>query len=158
MRKLFLIRHGESAAAAVGKTDFDRQLTGPGIEQISVLGLKIRSLVEPDTIFISSTARRTIETTQFLISNSAFPVHFESRLYQGTAEDYLEVIEEYTYVRTLVLIGHNPAISTLTYVLTHNAVNFFPGTCVQIEFPITENQKLISGTIASTIHPEREKL
>lgn len=158
MRKLFLIRHGESAAAAVGKTDFDRQLTGPGIEQISVLGLKIRSLVEPDTIFISSTARRTIETTQLLISKSAFPVHFESRLYQGTGEDYLEVIEEYTYVRTLVLIGHNPAISTLNQLLTRKSVIFSPGTCVEIEFPKSENQKLISGTIASIIHPEREKL
>jgi phosphohistidine phosphatase SixA len=99
-----------------------------------------------------------METTQLLISNSAFPVHFESRLYQGTGEDYLEVIEEYTYVRTLVLVGHNPAISTLTFLLTRNSVNFSPGTCVEIEFPKSENQKIISGTIASIIHPEKEKL
>ena len=156
MQKLFLIRHGESAGTAPGKTDFDRKLTAKGMAEISALGLKISTLLDSEFVIVSSSAIRTRQTAKLLSENLSVDIHFLQQLYNGTAEDYKEVIGEFTRAKTLVLIGHNPAISELAFQLSGTQINFHPGTCVIFTMAENECKNIIAQKIERIINPDRK--
>ena len=116
-RRLVLVRHAEAASALV---DRDRPLSSRGERQAAAVGtwLAQRGLA-PDRVAVSP-ARRTLQTWDGMrTALGAVPERVvEERIYDNTVDGLLDVVRETAEdVRTLVLVGHNPAVGTLAHLL-----------------------------------------
>lgn len=114
-RELILIRHTKSSWADFGMKDFDRPLKKDRTGDAIRMGEKLHALkVVPDLV-VCSPAVRTKQTAALLCDKLKYSydkVHFDMRLYESSAQDYMEVIREIAAdVHTLVVIGHNPSIT-----------------------------------------------
>ena len=113
MRRLILMRHGESERPAPGLEDFDRDLNDEGRAEARRLG---RALVKaglvPDLALVSS-ARRTLGTWQGVAETFSAPVEAESerRLYAASASQIAQVVAEAgPRAKVIMVVGHNPGI------------------------------------------------
>jgi phosphohistidine phosphatase len=114
-----LFRHAKSAWPDVA--DHKRPLAHRGRRDAPVMGrwLCDAGLV-PDRV-LCSTARRARETWQLARTGLgvAPPVTFERGIYEGAAADLLALIQRVPSTTTkLLVIGHNPAIEDLAFMLT----------------------------------------
>jgi len=149
MPKLLIFRHGE---AAPGSPDFDRPLTEKGRSDIKRLGIKLAELA-PElssnqiTLF-SSSAIRTTETTQLLLSglnNKNITVNFIKEGYLADPATWMKNIESIS-TRTCIIVGHNPGISELVFILSGSYITMTPGTGVSMELLINDWSELFDGT------------
>ncbi|GAB3148041.1 hypothetical protein GCM10027290_32170 [Micromonospora sonneratiae] len=133
-----LLRHAQ-AGQAPGLLDFERQLTARGKADAFAAGEWLAKQGYAPTAVICSPARRTRQTwhgvalglagvtppdTQTGASGStsstpdAPDVRYEPVIYQSRAEELLELLRTVdSGPGTLLLIGHNPSISQLSYLL-----------------------------------------
>jgi phosphohistidine phosphatase len=121
---IILLRHGESADKQTGQSDFDRTLTDRGRHAIEELGLfLIRQKIFPDVI-LSSNAVRTTQTSQVLLESlerPKTPIIYDPVLYYGHDLDYKSSISKVEMkTKVLVVVGHNPTISSLIGDMTGN--------------------------------------
>jgi phosphohistidine phosphatase len=111
--RLLLVRH---ARAAAGPVDADRPLTEDGAGQATAIGSWLaRTGLHPDRVVVSP-ARRAAETwdrAAAALGPGPAPV-VDARIYENTVEALLAVVHETPDdVRTLVVVGHNPAVGEL---------------------------------------------
>ena len=120
IKTLLLLRHAKSSWRQPIASDFDRPLSGRGVRDGTHFGQHlVTELPRPDLI-LCSPARRTRDTLAFLIPGLIDPrlVAFESELYQASASSLLDRIRRVPAdIDTLMLIGHNPALTDLTNML-----------------------------------------
>jgi phosphohistidine phosphatase len=118
--RLLLLRHAKAEKAAPGARDHERALNPRGRSDAPLIGSYIaRHALIPDRVLVS-TARRTRETFDGVVT--AFParstVSFEERLYDAKAEAILAVIKETpSDAASLLVIGHNPGLHDLAMLL-----------------------------------------
>ncbi len=115
-RRLIVLRHAKSAWPD-GVPDHDRPLAGRGRRDAPAAG---RWLAEsghvPDRV-LCSTAQRARETWE--LAEAELGTHpktvYEDRVYGATADELLDLVHEMPEsVRTLMLVGHDPAMRELT--------------------------------------------
>lgn len=111
IKQLYFIRHAH-AEPAQGRNDSERPLTAVGREEALQLGKYLQGqLIRPDRV-ITSTAARTIETSN-IIQNYFPDTHIleEKRLYNASFEEIIDIVhmEEDTF-SSLVIIAHNPGL------------------------------------------------
>jgi phosphohistidine phosphatase len=111
-RTLLLMRHAKSDYPA-GVVDHERPLAPRGIREARLAGEWLRSSVPPIDAVLCSTATRTRET----LSRTGLdaPVTFADRLYDavpGTVIDEINSVDD--DIATLLVIGHEPAMSNVT--------------------------------------------
>ena len=115
---LVLFRHAKSAWP--DEADHDRPLARRGIEAAPVMGRWLRDAGLVPGQVLCSTARRARDTWQFAQPGLAAtpPVTFDARIYGAAATDLLALVREVPpATRTLLLLGHNPAIEDLALLL-----------------------------------------
>ena len=116
VRRLILLRHAKSAWPD-DIPDHERPLAGRGRRAAPVAGRWLReSGYLPDRV-LCSTARRARETWE--LAEKELPAHppsdFEPRVYGATAAELLSLARQTTPgVRTLMIVGHEPAMRDLT--------------------------------------------
>jgi phosphohistidine phosphatase len=117
-RKLVLLRHAKSAWPA--GPDHERPLAPRGRRNAPVMGRWMRTAGHlPDQV-LCSTARRARETWQLAEASLACsaPVSFDDRIYEGSAATLLDVIRRVSPgLRTVLLVGHDPAVPELALML-----------------------------------------
>jgi phosphohistidine phosphatase len=118
MRRLLLLRHGESAGPP-GIDDLDRPLARLGREAARRMGHYLADEdLRPDLALVSP-ARRT-EETWTLVKESLGPVpsRSEPRIYEAPPDRLLEVVNgvEPDFGSVLV-VGHNPGLEELLHLL-----------------------------------------
>ena len=122
-RQLIVLRHAKSAWPD-GVPDHDRPLAGRGRRDAPAAG---RWLAEsghvPDRV-LCSTAQRARETWE--LAEAELGTHpktvYEDRIYGASAAELLELAHEMPEsVRTLMLVGHDPAMRELTLELANPA-------------------------------------
>lgn len=116
MPRLLLLRHAKSAWDDPGLSDFDRPLNARGRRAAPLMGRHMAEHALSPDLVLCSTARRTRETFACLLPFLAHDMdaRFTRALYDTTDSDYLEVLrKEGGAARTLLLIGHNPALQDL---------------------------------------------
>ena len=127
---LILMRHAE---AVHGSPDRSRPLTERGRTQARKMARRIAShSVVPQMILVSS-ADRTQETAAIIAETlqAHIPVSVDSSLYTGMDTDYLGSVSRVDDAcSTLLLIGHNPTISTLATMCAGFTVAFSPADAV----------------------------
>jgi len=117
IRHLLLIRHAKSDWGDSSLSDYDRPLNKRGARDAPMMGERLAtSVARPDRI-LSSPAQRARSTAESIARRLGFPAHdieWMSELYLASPVGMLDVIRGCPDdVTTLILIGHNPGISTL---------------------------------------------
>ncbi len=116
MRTLLLMRHAKSSWDQPELADIDRPLAGRGREAAPQVA---RWLADHDLIpdlVLGSPAQRVRETWQLMAPALGDQVVCKTlrSLYEGAPSRLLEVLRRVdSEVRTLMLIGHNPALGAL---------------------------------------------
>jgi phosphohistidine phosphatase len=114
-RRLILLRHAKSAWPDV--PDHERPLAGRGRRAAPAAGRWLReSGYVPDRV-LCSTAQRARETWQLAEEGLGAhpPTTFEDRVYGASAAELLDLARQTpSGVRTLMIVGHEPAMRDLT--------------------------------------------
>jgi len=113
-----LLRHAKSAWPDV--PDHKRPLARRGQRDAPVMGRWLRAAGHVPGQVLCSTARRARETWQLAQAElgAAPPVMFEDRVYRASAADLAGLTRRTSpSVRTLLIVGHNPAIHELALTL-----------------------------------------
>jgi phosphohistidine phosphatase len=121
-RRLVLLRHAKSAWPDM--PDHERPLARRGQRDAPVMGRWLRTAGLVPDLVVCSTARRARETWQLAQSGlgAAPPVRLDDRVYQASAAALLDLIRrESGAARTLLVVGHDPALPGLALTLTEAA-------------------------------------
>ena len=141
-----LIRHAQ-AEDVIGKPDLHRALTGKGLLQVRMLRPKLASLVKKAVLGVHSTAIRSIQTMQWLTGgNNNFQYLAHLGLYSADQEQLKAIIADLHLdaqtkkIKTVLIIGHNPAFSQFAAEVSNFAVQDL-GTCEGIVFKVSSSPK-----------------
>jgi phosphohistidine phosphatase len=118
-RTLVILRHAKADNPA-GVADMDRPLTSRGHADATAAGAWLASRGYIPDLVICSPSRRTRETWHGVALNlpEAPDVRYEREVYGGDAEDLLDLVRDVDEgVATVLVIGHNPAMSYLSALL-----------------------------------------
>jgi phosphohistidine phosphatase len=136
MKRLIVVRHAK-ATHKPGFADPDRPLTGRGRRDAKAAGqwLLDQRLI-PD-LALCSPSLRTRQTWDRLAAaldaGHDVEVQYDSRLYLADEDDVLDVIGETPDdVRTLLIVGHNPAMQQVASSLTGQGDLGFPTTAIAV--------------------------
>ena len=113
---LMLFRHAKAVSGTGEQLDEERGLTPGGAEDARKAGETLRRLKLAPSLVLCSTARRTRETLQGLEQGIGKPLNkeFIPRLYLTPSGEVLWQIQRAPEsVRSLMVIGHNPALHEL---------------------------------------------
>lgn len=121
-RTLLLLRHAKSAYPD-GVVDHDRPLAARGVREGALAGDWIRANVGGVDAVLCSTATRTRQTLER--TGIAAPVQYVDRIYDATPGIVLDEINAVPVhfgadVSTLLVIGHEPVMSSLAMGLADN--------------------------------------
>lgn len=123
MARLFLLRHAKSSWDETAIPDFDRPLNLRGRAAAPLMGRHMANhSMRPERVLCSS-SRRTRETFAGILPfiQGDFEAQFMRSIYTQTEATYLSILRRHGGIaRTLMLIGHNPAIQeTATALIGH---------------------------------------
>ncbi|RYY22738.1 MAG: hypothetical protein EOP41_06940, partial [Sphingobacteriaceae bacterium] len=120
MKKLILIRHGEAEPETSRTDDFNRNLTVSGKQDAAKMAALLLNKSDFPNHMISSTAVRALNTAHIFAATFGFDdVTTEVQIYEASAETLLKIICQLSDAHeTVCLIGHNPGVSNLLYLLT----------------------------------------
>ena len=137
MKKLIIIRHAKSDWQDTTLDDFDRPLNERGMQDAPFIGkfLKEKNLL-PDLI-ISSPALRAITTAEIIAKEVEYTKAIVANQY--IYEAYVNTLQEivsfiYDENDTVYLIGHNPGVSALAYMLSDMKESIPTCAVVEIDF------------------------
>lgn len=137
MKRLFIIRHAKSSWDNPSLSDYERPLNKRGEKNAPFMGklLKDKGIV-PDMI-LASPAKRTIQTAEYIAKEVGFEKAITPNQY--IYEAYVTVLQEIvSYIHdsndTVFLVGHNPGVSALAYVLAGMKEDMPTCAIAQIEF------------------------
>lgn len=147
MLKLILLRHGKAANAADNQEDYERALNRKGIVQINQIGQILKDKTEKPGQIISSSAKRTAETTDITnyylkVSN----VQFDKNLYLATEAVILDFIKQNADEKHILYVGHNFGISNLASLLGSNSISMSTGMMAAFSFNVDSWAELKLGT------------
>jgi phosphohistidine phosphatase len=121
-RRLYLLRHAKSSWKEEGLADHDRPLASRGRRAAKAIGRHLRERGVAPELVLCSTARRvreTLEGIEPLLGRAAISV--EPELYgAGPAELLARLHEIAPPVRSVMVIGHNPALEQLALLLARH--------------------------------------
>ncbi len=139
VKKLYLLRHGEAGFART--SDFNRELTSNGINQLIELTIAVSKEVQSIDFLLCSTAQRTRQTAQVIEEGiSILEKEYRQEIYSGKLKDMVLMIEELPEdCNSCLLVGHNPIISLLLAQLTGaDYKNMAPGTMAALQLEVLE--------------------
>ena len=120
-RSLVILRHAKAERPA-GMADSDRPLTQRGHADAAAAGAWLAARGYRPDLVLCSPSKRTRQTwrgVSVALAGGPEPeVRFESELYYGGVEDALELIRQAPpEAGSVLLVGHNPAVSMLSALL-----------------------------------------
>lgn len=120
--RLYLLRHARAVWAVPGVRDFDRALDATGVAEARNVALQAYTAGLLPGKIISSPARRCAETTAaFLEIFGNLDMSYDERLYSGGMDAYLDRIRDHQHGQSLMLVGHNPMIESLSTLLSQES-------------------------------------
>jgi phosphohistidine phosphatase len=138
LKTLYLLRHAE---ADNNPLDPERELTARGRRQAESLGRWMAGMgILPACIF-SSPAKRAQATARICSENAGYQgrILFEDDLYDTNGAAYFAVLAGLgNKYDSVMIVGHNPAISDVLAILTGNRHHMLPCALACIEFASDE--------------------
>ncbi|REJ86287.1 MAG: histidine phosphatase family protein [Acidobacteria bacterium] len=134
MFELLVLRHAKSDWHSGAASDHDRPLNPRGRRAAADVGRFLAATGRLPPHVLCSTARRTRETVERLLeaaqdsddSSDAVDVVYSERLYEATADGWLDCVRELAPEQgeRLLVVGHEPACSAVVSRLTGATVRF----------------------------------
>lgn len=117
MLNLLIMRHCHASASLTARlNDRTRKLSPQGEAAATEIGQALAQRNILPQIILTSHAVRTLQTAELVGVAAAIPDGTISplpELYHGSAEEYLEIVNtQASNHPTILIIGHNPAVST----------------------------------------------
>jgi len=136
-KQLFVLRHAKSSWEDPGLDDHERPLAPRGRRAVQLLAQHVRDTgIRPDLVLCSS-SRRALETLEDLAPGGE--VVIEPEFYAASAAEITERLRRVPEgVKSVMVIGHNPALQTLVLRLVGGNVARSSGSYiadVQRKFP-----------------------
>jgi phosphohistidine phosphatase len=118
IRNIIICRHAEASFSSPALGDFGRPLTHIGQEQARLAGQWLKKQGLETGAFISSPAVRAKESALALAAGIGWPedqVIFKQKMYQASPGELVaEIAALDSLAKSVVLVGHNPAVSALS--------------------------------------------
>ena len=148
-KRLSILRHGEALGKGLN-LDIGRKLSPRGKKQITLLGEELKAANFSPELILCSSAERTKQTLKYLIPivKEKQVVRFEEVIYEATLDDLLELLLQVDAgVSHVLLVGHNPSVSTLAAYLAHeNFIGMSPGQLIQLDLTVDDWRWISKGT------------
>jgi len=141
------MRHSYAENGDQGTTDLKRKLTAKGILTIANQANKLKGTTYYPDCILGSHALRANQTASILAEKLNFEksVTIDPFLYdEYSAQEFIEYLKQLSDLHnTVLIVGHNPTISYMCYMLTQtNSESFSPATMALL------NMKVESWTLA----------
>ena len=134
-KSLFLLRHAKAIAGGILVPDIDRTLSDRGVKDAKKLGSKLLKKSLDFDLILTSPSIRTITTAQLVANKLGYKQKYiavEKRLNGADVQNILSLISKVSKkVDKLMIVGHNPSISTLACHLAGEPIAM--PTCALIE-------------------------
>lgn len=155
-KTLYLIRHGKAEDHTFLKRDYDRNLVDKGKERAELVANKLKQdLLENNTLVISSSANRALQTAEIFCVQIDYPINaiqVEKDIYEAYYQEILKVINQIPDdIDTVLVFGHNPGLSDMTNYLCDSYIDLKTSHVSKIILPAGFNFSEVSG---STCHLE----
>lgn len=130
MKRIYLVRHGK-AEEGYDKPDFERSLSEKGEKKTNKIADFLFSQNVKIDIMLVSMARRTHQTAQIIADKLDIPnskIQIEKTLYLASTNEILnEIFALSDQIENLMILGHNPGISSLAVYLSNSGnVDWMP--------------------------------
>ncbi|MCK9204968.1 MAG: histidine phosphatase family protein [Bacteroidales bacterium] len=134
MKTLYLVRHAKASWDESGLSDFDRPLLPKGIKKTNrIVGFLQKRNTQVDLI-ISSPAVRALETAKIIAAGLDYPsirIRTEQKIFNGYHDRILDIIyDTRNDIQSLMIVGHNPAITLVANLFLHPGIEIMPTTGV----------------------------
>lgn len=138
MLTIWLARHGEAESPDQSSSDFNRNLTEAGRQQLSQLTTWLISREEPPELFLHSPlvrARQTAEVIAHVSGADPGAIRAENRLAPGIITDDLLQTLSGTTAERILCVGHQPDVSRcLAETVGGGHYLYSPGTVARVDF------------------------
>ncbi|MBN2532691.1 MAG: histidine phosphatase family protein [Spirochaetales bacterium] len=137
MKQLILVRHAKAMKRKEGLPDFVRSLVKKGVEQAKKISKKCRKRIALPELFISSPANRALETAHYFAREYGYPrkkIILKDELYNPLSEqEFFTLVKELNdNLHSVIIFGHDPAISNFVKFLAKNFQEEMPTCAVAV--------------------------
>lgn len=150
-RLLLLMRHGKAENGS-GRSDHDRALADKGVAQAQLVGEYLHAQNVQVSRVLVSDARRTAQTWEATVSTMPGfdgEVSLDEDIYTGGAAEVLSLVRSVDPQHPVVMVvGHEPTISTLTSLLAEEESDAGAVAQARIGMP-TGAMAVLSGQLES---------
>lgn len=160
-RQLLIMRHAQAEEIQHEQLDRDRELTAKGQQEVLTMAFQLHQRkIALDAIHASIAVRtqKTASLVSDVMKVDAEAVFFQDDLYNSSIRTYLDFITRLdTKTKSVLLVGHNPAVSYLAEYLTKAEINSMPtaGICiVQFKALSWNDVAKDTGELVDFIYPE----
>lgn len=137
-KTLIVVRHGH---ALEGEDDFARRLSPRGVTEVNAAGAAIAAQSPQLDAVLTSPAPRASETAQLLAKTCRFsdPLREEEELYLAEPVTILQrVCATPDSVETLLLVGHNPGLSSFVSSLSGQSYELHTAQVVHLRLDVNQ--------------------
>ena len=116
-KKLYLLRHAQAESVAPGVDDINKPLHSLGIIEANQIASSFSENSECPELIICSPAVRTYSTALIFGKRLGYQLDrivLDKRIYEADFRTLIKVVSQVnTHISSILLVGHNPAISQL---------------------------------------------
>jgi phosphohistidine phosphatase len=145
MKTLYVLRHGQAVPEGEAGSDRDRALTARGQTEVRKSAQHLRDHAHPPSLILASSATRARQTAELCHEALAGPppLLLLDSLYLAEPPSYLAALATRAEPHAAVLVvGHNPGLEALIYVLTDRSEHLATASLVEIALPIASFREL----------------
>lgn len=133
MKRIYLMRHGK-AEDGFDKPDFERDLQSKGIKKTEKIARFLLEKNAQPQLIMASMAFRTLQTAELIRNILDLPkqiIQEEKSLYLASSSSMLDVVFAIDdKIDELMLVGHNPGISSLATYLSDTDIDWMSTSSV----------------------------
>lgn len=145
-RFVCFFRHGIAENKEMSEEDFNRTLTPEGKKKLESAVPNLRYLLNMEKVILiwSSPLARAVETAE-IISRSLgeIPITEKEFIVEGDYDQFLSELENTVKDCTLILVGHEPTLSTWVEQLTGSLLPFGKGACAHVQIKDVAEAQLL---------------
>jgi len=156
---LYLFRHAKSSWEDPGLADFDRPLNKRGEKAAPLMGKVMKARDVCPAIVLCSPSKRTRQTARLALKKAGLDeaeIVFNNDLYLATTGGLIDRIKNIDdLLNSAMMIGHNPGLSELVYLLT-GVEEAFPTAalaCLRLNIAHWKDVKTGCGKIEWIVRP-----
>lgn len=130
MKTLYILRHAKSSWKFDGLSDHDRPLNKRGRHDAPLMGQELAARGVAPQLIISSPAVRAISTATLVSRELDYDpddILVDTQVYGADKNDLLQVVQHApAEINSLLLVGHNEAISEFANMLSQEPISSLP--------------------------------